>query len=449
MGHAGNGTTATFSERIADYICGEDLSNVDAASAQRAKQRLAYHVGLAFSGLKAREPEIERAITVARDLSEGGGESSLIGLPYRTTVADAVFVNCQLMRAFGRDDVIFETGVHPGLVTLPVAYTLGERHHATGAAFLTAIIVGYEMMGKFARWSWALDAPRRATMPFGPFGCVATAARILGLDHSQTTVALAYAAHTAMGVAESDAGPIQHYYGLVCRNGLLGAYLASAGAWGSPTVLEGEFGFIETFLGNAEIDYDALVASLGRDYAIMASEEKHYPGTGLNQVPIELMREFVLTHSLRAGDVASIQVTFPTERKNFRASYAKGPFTSRTSPSSALFQFGVLLVDGDLRLKRYEDVDNPDIRRIMDRTEVDFVDGKSVRYAGLQVTTTDGRVLVAQGDEFTYEPESPEQILTRDADGVLPAGKIERACELIDGLEDVSDVAELTACLVP
>ena len=90
MGHAGNGTTATFSERIADYICGEDLSNVDAASAQRAKQRLAYHVGLAFSGLKAREPEIERAITVARDLSEGGGESSLIGLPYRTTV-DAVF----------------------------------------------------------------------------------------------------------------------------------------------------------------------------------------------------------------------------------------------------------------------------------------------------------------------------------------------------------------------
>ena len=73
----------------------------------------------------------------------------------------------------------------------------------------------------------------------------------------------------------------------------------------------------------------------------------------------------------------------------------------------------------------------------------------SVRYARLQVTTTDGRVLVAQGDEFTYEPESPEQILTREADGVLPAGKIERACELIDGLEDVSDVAELTACLVP
>lgn len=440
---------ATFSERIADYICAEDLSNVDAAAVERAKQRLAYHLGLALRGLRAREPDIERAVAVARDLSDGAGTATLIGLPYRTTVADAVFVNCQMMRAFGRDDVIFETGVHPGLVTLPVAYSLGERHHVTGAAFLTAIIVGYEMMGKFARWSWNLEAPRRATMPFGPFGSVATAARILDLDHAQTTVALAYAAHTAMGVAESDAGPIPHYYGLVCRNGLIGAYLAKAGAWGSPTVLEGEFGFIQTFLGGAEIDQDALLASLGRDYAVMTSEEKHYPGTGLNQVPIELMRGFVLKDGIRADDVRSIRVTFPAERKNFRASYARGPFTPRTSPSSALFQFGALLVDGELRLDRYEDVNNPVIARLIDKTRVDFVDDRSVRYARLEVTTTDGRVLVGEGDRFSYEPESPQDILMREAQGVLSDRKVRRACELIDGLEEVGDVAELTACLAP
>ncbi|MDE0001960.1 MAG: MmgE/PrpD family protein [Rhodospirillaceae bacterium] len=443
------GISATFSERIAQYICGEDLSNIDAEAVERAKQRLAYHLGLAFHGLKARDPEIERAVAVARDLSDGGGNASLIGLPWRTTVADAVFVNSQMMRAFGRDDVIFETGVHPGLVTLPLAWSLGERHRATGAAFLTAIVVGYEMMGKFARWSWTLDAPRRATMPFGPFGSIATAARILELDPAQTAVALAYAAHTAMGVAESDAGPIPHYYGLVCRNGLVGACLAKSGAWGSPTVLEGEFGFLETFLGSAEYDQDALLASLGRDYAIMTSEEKHYPGTGLNQVPIELMRGFVLNDRIGAGDVESIHVTLPAERKNFRASYARGPFTPRTSPSSALFQFGALLVDGDLRPDRYEDVDHPDIRRLIDNTRVDFVDGKSVRYARLEVATRDGRVLVGEGDEFAYEPESPEAILTREADGILAEAKIERACELIGGLENVGDVAELTACLVP
>lgn len=442
-------TAATFSERIAEYICGEDLSNVDTAAIERAKQRFSYHLGLAFRGLKAQEPDIQRAIAVARDLSDGAGEATLIGLPWRTTVADAVFVNCQMMRAFGQDDVIFETGVHPGLVTLPLAFSLGERHHVTGAAFLTAVIVGYEMMGKFARWSWTLDAPRRATMPFGPFGSVATAARILELDRAQTAVALAYAAHTAMGVAESDAGPITHYYGLVCRNGLMGAYLAKAGAWGSPTVLEGEFGFIQTFLGNAKINQDALLECLGRDHSIMASEEKHYPGTGLNQVPIELMRGFVLNDRIRSDDVASIHVTFPAERRNFRASYARGPFTPRTSPSSALFQFGALLVDGELRLDRYEDVNNPEIGRLIDNTRVDFVEGKSVRYARLEVTTVDGCVLIGEGDEFTYATESPQDILMREADGILPADKISRACKLIGALEDVRDVAQLTACLVP
>lgn len=440
---------ATFSEKIANYICSEDLSKVNSAAVERAKQRLAYHLGLAFRGLKADEPDVKRAIRVARDLSDGGGESSLIGLPYRTTVADAVFVNCQMMRSFGRDDVIFETGVHPGLVTLPLAYSLGERHHVSGKTFLASIIVGYEMMGKFARWSWTLNAPRRATMPFGPFGSVATAAKILDLDRTQMTVAIAYAAHTAMGVAESDAGPIQHYYGLVCRNGLMGAYLARAGAWGSPTTLEGEFGFIDTFLGGADIDQEALVASMGHDYAIMTSEEKHYPGTGLNQVPIELMRGFVLDEGIRIGDVASVRVTFPIERENFRASYSKGPFTPGSSPSSVLFQFGAMLVDGELKLERYDDIENPDILRLLESTEVDFVDGKSVRYARVEVSTTDGRVLVAEDDEFAYEPESPRTILERETESVLPANKIERAIDLIDDLENVDDVSELTRCLVP
>lgn len=438
---------STFSEKIAGYLCNERLANVDGPARQRAKQRLAYHLGLAFRGLRSNEPDVMRAVAVARDLSDGSGRSSLIGLPHKTTVSDAVFANCQMMRSFGRDDVIFETGVHPGLVTLPIAYTLGERHRVTGTRFLEAIIVGYEMMGKFARWSWTLDAPRRATMPFGTFGAVAAASKILDLDPTQTAIAIAYAAHTAMGVAESDAGPIQHYYGLVCRNGLAGAYLAKAGAWGSPTTLEGEFGFIDTFLGGADIDQDALVASFGHDYAVLTSEEKHYPGTGLNQVPIELMRKFVLEDGIRIGDVAKIRVTFPRERQNFRASYSKGPFTPSSSPSSALFQFAALLIDGELRLDRYDDVDNPAIQRLLAEMEVGFEAGRSIRYARVELTTKDGRELVAEDDEFTYEPESPRAILEREANGILLPHKIERAIELINDLENVDDVAELTSCL--
>jgi 2-methylcitrate dehydratase PrpD len=286
-------------------------------------------------------------------------------------------------------------------------------------------------------------------MPFGAFGSVATAARLLRLDRQQTATALGYAAHTAMGLAESDLGPISHYYGMVCRNGLTGAYLARAGAWSSPTVLEGRFGFIEAFLGSAEVDQDTLVASLGHDYAVMQSCEKRYPGTGLNQVPIEMMRQLVREHGLRPADIARIEVDFPIERRNFGGGHGKGPFSRGTTSSSVAFQFALLLLDGDLRLERYDQLDNPEILQVVDRCEFAFVAGKSIRYARLGVRTTDGRVFEREGDEFFFEPETHRAMVERGAVGLLPQAQIERFLELLDRLEALDDASELVRCLIP
>lgn len=441
--------TPTLSERMAAYIHGEHLENIDAATVAKVKHIIAYHVGLSFRGLRAGEDQTMRAVATARELSEGGGSASLIGHADKTTIIDAVFANCQMMRSFGFDDVIFKTGVHPALVTLPIALALTERYRASGADLITSIIVGYEMLGKFAQWTWSMDTPRRATMTFGPFGSVATAAKLFRLDHAQTTVALGYAAHTAMGLAESDSGPISHYYGMVCRNGLTGAYLAKAGAWASSTVLEGQFGFVEAFLGSAKIDEDAMIASFGHDFAVMESCEKRYPGTGLNQVPIELLRALIKEEGLTISDIAAIKVEFPIERKNFGGGHGKGPFIRETSPSSCAFQFGALLLDGDLVMSRYDDVNNPAILGIVDKTTFVFVTGKPVRYARLEVRTARGETLVREGDEFHFEPESARTIMERDADGMLPKAKIERFLDLLDNLEHVKDASELVTCLTP
>jgi 2-methylcitrate dehydratase PrpD len=236
---------------------------------------------------------------------------------------------------------------------------------------------------------------------------------------------------------------------MVCRNGLTGALLAEAGAWASPTVLEGKFGFIETFLGSAGIDHDAMLASLGRDYAVLQSCEKRYPGTGLNQVPIELMRELVRAEGLRASDIEKIEINFPVERQNFAGGHGKGPFTPATAPSSAAFQCGALLLDGDLNLARYGEPNNPDILDIVERTSFNFVAGKSIRYARLVVSTKDGRRFEREGDEFFFEPEPARVIMEREARGILPAAKIERFLDLIANLEHVDDASTLVESLTP
>lgn len=440
---------ATVSLQLARYILKERLENADAPTLAKVKHALAHHLAMAGHGLSASDPDSIRAIELARDFSEGGGRCTVIGQDFRATPADAVFANCQMMRSFCLDDVILETGVHPGLVVLPVALTIAERERCSGRELMTAILVGYEMMGKFARWSWSLEVPRRATMPFGAFGGLAAAARLLKLDDDQTAVALAYAANVAMGLAENDLGPIAHYYGLVCRNAITTAYLARSGAWGSPTAIEGRFGFVDTFLSCQSIEADKVIASLGPPYAIHQTTEKRYPGTALNQVPIELMRDIILSEDIRASEIDRIHIDLPVERRNFDAGHRTPPFSAGATASSIAFQFAMLAFDGDLRFERYAEHASPELCAFADRCRFRFVEGKPIRYAQVEVVTKGGRSIVREGDFFAFDPLPIDTIIRNGMSGLLPGSKIDRLLSLIDRLEDVTDVGELLVCLVP
>lgn len=439
---------ATLNQRLATYLHDETFERIDPKAIARAKSLLAYHVGLAFRAIRLGADEAKQAWLVARELSGNCGASTVIGHAGKVALVDAAMANCSLMRALGHDDVIFPAGIHPGLMTIPVALAVGEREHTSGREFLTALVIAYELMGKFGLWTWALDVPRRATMPFGPFGAVVAAARCLGLSAEKTANALGYAAHTAMGLAEGD-GMVTHWYGLVCRNGLTGAYMAKAGGWSSPTVLEGRYGFIDAFVGaGGSVDPDALVESLGRDYVINHACEKRYPGTALNQVPIEVTRELVKEHRLAASDVASVKLYLPRERQNLASAHFKGPFRIRAHAASTVtFHIAVVLLDVETRLSRFDELDNPEILSLVERIEIEFIDGKPIRYAKVEVRRKDGSLLTREGYDFHFPSDSAETILRRDAADLLPETKLGRFLELHDRLETLPDIAPLVECL--
>src|SRR5262249_7843057 len=159
-------------------------------------------------------------------------------------------------------------------------------------------------------------------MAYGTFGAAIAAGRILRLTEEQFRHVIGYAVHCAQGVAEAGDhdGPPEHYYSLVARAGMSGALLAQAGGKASSTALEGRYGFFDTFVGKS-FDADKLIASLGRDYQIMNWVEKRYPGTGLNIVGIELMREIVKSEKLKPDDVREVRFMVPDERRNFEAGH--------------------------------------------------------------------------------------------------------------------------------
>lgn len=446
--------TATLSQRIAKYLHDETFERIDPAAIARAKSLLAYHIGLAFrairQGVDRQGVDMgKQAWAIARELSENCGTSTVIGHAGKVTMVDAAMANCSLMQALGQDDVIFPAGVHPGLMAFPVALAIGERHHISGREFLTAVIAAYEIMGKWGLWTWGLKTPRRAVMLFGPFGAVAAGARCLGLSEEKTANSMGYAAHTAMGLAEGDS-MVTHWYSLVCRNGLTGAYMAKAGGWSSPTVLEGRYGFLEAFVGTTDsIDPDAFIGSFGRDYAIIDACEKRYPGTALNQVPIELARALVKENKLKAADVASIKIALPRERNPLDFAHFKGPFRIRGhAGSSAAFHIAIVVLDGgETRMSRFDELNNPEILALVDKVDVEFVEGKPIRYAKIELCLKNGSVLSREGDRFYFQPEPAETVLRRDSGDLWPKNKMARFLELHDQLEKLDDISEMVQCL--
>lgn len=444
--------TATLSERMAAYIHGTAFEKFEPAVVQKAKEVILYHLALAIRCRRENHPLGAQAVSVARSLSPHGGPATLIGYRERAMPIDAAFANCTQMRAHGLDDVIFPAGIHSGLMTIPVALALAEERGRSGRDVLSAVILGYEVMGKLGTFVWNTESPRRPTMAYGSFGAVIAAGRVLGLTREQFACAIGYAVHSAQGVAEEgNPGTPDHYYSLVGRAGITGAVVAHAGGMASRTVMEGRFGFFETFTGSRTFDADRFFASLGHDYQIMGSVEKRYQGTGLNIVGIELLRQIVNEKKLRSPQVREVRFLIPDERRNFAGGHATGPYTSASSANGSIaYHLAMILVDGEIDFRRYEQFDTPEMRAAVAKIKPVLVPGKAnIRWTRIEVELTDGRTIAREGETYTFPPITPHERLSKAAGDFLTREQIDRCLDLVMRLDEQSTVNPMMSSLVP
>jgi 2-methylcitrate dehydratase PrpD len=433
----------TLSEQIAEYVHGLRFEDLPPAVVERSKHHLLHHLGLALTA--GSTPDGEQAVRIAGMLSAGTGACTVIGSGQRVAPLDAAFANSTLMRAGGLDDVLFPVGVHAGLVTMPVGLALAEQAGLSGRDWITAVVAGYDVIGKLGRpvWAWSSDTPRRPTIAYGPFGAATVAAKLLGLDPATTAHAVGYAAHSAMGLAEGAL--VTHYYGLVARNGLLGALLAREGGTAAPTTLDGRFGFFNTFFGHLPPGLEDSLSTFGTTFEIENATIKRYPGTALNIVPIELTAGLTRAHQLRPDQVSTIEVTLPQERANFAEGHSTGPFSTRAAATSSVaFQIAIVLLDGGVDLARYDRVDSPDIRELLAKMRVTLVPDREIRYARIRITTYDGRDLVAEGNHYEFPRTEWLPALVDQAGTVVSEDRLARIVELVSRLDQLKDISDLT-----
>jgi 2-methylcitrate dehydratase PrpD len=439
-------TGGTATERLADHLVGLRFENLPEEVVTKVKELLVHHLGLAFRGHA--EPTGQQALRAAQYLSGPSGSCTVIGEHQPATLLDAVFVNSILMNHLGMDDFLMPPGVHPGVLTHPVGLAVGELTRASGPDYITAVVGGYDVLITLARamFPWNLPFPRRPFMLYGPFASAAVAAPLLRLSRAETAHALALAAQGGMGLIEGDLfEPIQSQ---VARNGVMAAVLAREGMRTVSTMIEGESGLYRSHSSEIPDGLEAGLKSLGKEFEITKVETKRYASSGLNIVPMELALTLANAHALRAEDVARIDVVLPQERETREMHWESAVVRGQVGRTVRVLIAGVVTA-GKIDPQGFVPGNDSRLDAVHDNVHLRFEPDLPSRFCRIEITTTRDERFAAEGEDHVFPPVPWDEWLAEGGSQIFSAQRLERLLGLIEGLEHVDDMQELTSCLVP
>ncbi|MGE5540605.1 MAG: MmgE/PrpD family protein [Gemmatimonas sp.] len=395
-------------------------------------------------------------IAIAYVESLGGAkQASVVGTKLRTSAVNAALANGMLAHADETDDSHAPSRNHPGCAVVPAALAVAERVAASGAAFLRAVVLGYDVA---ARVNYALDADAfaaasRSTHSFGgTFGAGAAAGALLGFDAEHVRHLLSLCAQQASGVACNvrDSEHIEKAFdfgGMPARNGVAAATMVAAGVTGVDDVFSGERNFLEAFAPNP--DPDLLADGLGERFEIMGTNIKKWSVGSPAQSALDAMTYLIDHEGVTLDQVAAIRIHLPTR-------------SARTVDNAPMPDVNVqhlvamLLVDGRLTFHAIHDRErmaDPGIldvrRRITLVPSEELMHARPRRQAIVDVDTREGRTLSRRTLAVRGTADNPmsrDEVEAKAADlmaDVLGARRAKAIVKAVRGLSELPDVTAL------
>ncbi|KAK9517925.1 hypothetical protein VZT92_023257 [Zoarces viviparus] len=384
----------------------------------------------------------------------------------------AAFVNGVATHSMDFDDT-WHPATHPSGAVLPAVLALSDMMPANskpaGLDFLLAFNIGIEIQGRLMRFSTeAHNIPKRFHPPsvVGTMGSAAACARLLSLDHSQCSHALAIAASLSgapMANAATQSKPL--HIGNASRLGLEAALLASRGLEASPLVLDAVAGvagfnaFYEDYvpqplrspnddghmflLEEQDIGFKRFPAHLGMHWVADAAASVHKLLVGLGPATVS------------PAIVQEILLRVP------KSKYIDRPFPDSEHEARHSFQFNACsaLLDGEVTVQSFSPaaIRRPDLHALLSRVHVEHPQDNPANfnsmYGEIQVTLVGGDILKGRCDTFyghwrnPLTNESLRKKFRNNAGAVLPPEKVERLIGVVEELDRFGDCKALLSQL--
>lgn len=438
------------SERLARFVAETDSVSDDAIEA--AKRAVLDTLGVALAGSREGSARIAAAIAAERG---GREEATVIGHGFRAPAGEAAFVNGIAAHALDFDDVSLPMRGHPSVPLLPAVLALGEKSGASGRGLLSAFVLGFEVQARLGRAIGEAHyaAGWHATSTFGALGAAAASACLLRLDAAKTQTALGIAASLAAGLQANFGSMTKHLHvGHAARSGLEAAELAARGFSADAGALDA---FLRLMSAGVEPDLSPF-GSLGDPWEIVSSgvAVKLYPCCYATHRALDAALELRQRHAL---DPAIQSVAVEVNRGGLLPLRDQPPATGLEAKFSMEYCLAAALADGSVGLASFSDeaVARPAVRDVMSKVVVtesaepgDFPIGG---YAEARIALSDGaehrlRVDTPRGDPS--RPLSWDELAVKFRDCAalaLPGDDVERTLAIVERLEDLPDVVELTS----
>lgn len=387
----------------------------DLAGASRAalKRNVLDSIACAIGAL---DGELVPAVRAQADEFSGRRSATLVG-GGTASVDQAAFFNTVLVRYPDLLDTYLTRGglCHPA-DNFGAILAVAEHLEASGANFLLALAVAYEVQCRFSAavpvMAHGLNHALQLAM-----SVAAGSAKLMGLDAGRTAAAISAATADNISLAAVHAEPVSNWKGISpAVTGMRAVYatiLASRGITGPRTLFDGPHGLAQLF--DQHIDLDIGTTGLT---AAEHTYLKRYCALIHGQVIIDAVLALRDAHGLRGRDVASVTLEVFQGAFDFAGGGAYGnkddPSTKEQADYNLRYLTAVALIDGDVGPEQLENdrVRRSDVQDLLTRVVVEPAADLTAAYpdrtaARVRVVTQDGRSVSREQSDYEGSPTHP------------------------------------------
>lgn len=463
-----------LTEKIANFLVETSLDKMPQEVVSRAKEMTLDTIGVGLAG--SVQPAGEIVADFVRNLG-GNPQATVIGKNFKTSAPSAALANGTSCAELDYDNSSFFMIGHPSGSIVPSVIAFGEEIGASGRDVLEAHILGFETGMKLAK-GFLIKVDNgflpgqylrgwHSTGTLGIIMCAAACAKLARLGLQEAV--------RAFGIAASLAGALRGNFGSMTKpfhsgaaamQGIIAVSLAKRGLTASDNIFEHDYGYCALTVGKDNFQPKAIEEALeSGTYSVID------PGIGVkihccNTAAfgaIDCIIELVKEYDIKPDQVESIKCGFTPVAMDI-ADRIKAPRTGHEGKYSLTYPIAISAVDREAGINQFTD------ERVLDPVVRDLV-AKVKTYVHPELTNLDVHdtaachltIKLKDGREFNKyrarpigypggDPIGRAELLDKYrkcAGLVLPADNIDQSIELLDRLEEVPDIREVTRLLSP